>query len=293
MATGDLVTEDWGMEYREFAFGGTSDFLIAPGIRGLFDNPDMVSSDQRRLRRHGLHPGDDWYEGREVTIPIEITGDDTADWESNLQSIKTAFAVDPERDETEEPLVFQVPGIAGGRKARILARPRGLEGELGTEWFYEIPIVRARFFSTKPWIYDNTETTVTSPILAGSSSGITWPLVWPLVWGTVTASSFTATNDGTARAEFVATIPGPVVNPVIQHVDRGVELGFTLTVEAGQWLEVDTENRTVLLNGTANRYYTKTSGSTWFNLSPGDNTLSYRADSGSSTLSIAYRSTWS
>lgn len=291
MATGDLVTEDWGMEYRGFAFGGTSDYLIAPGVRGLFNNPDMISSDQRRLRRHGLHPGDDYYEGREVVIPIEVTGDDTADWEANLQAMKTAFQVDPERDETEEPLVFQVPGIASGRKARILARPRGLEGDLNTEWFYEIPIVRARFYSTKPWIYDNTETTVTSPILAGTSSGITWPLTWPLVWGTVTASTFTATNDGTARAEFVATIPGPVVNPVIQHVDRGVELAFNITVDAGNYLEVDTEARTVMLNGTANRYYTKSG--TWFNLSPGDNTLSYRADSGSSNLSIVYRSTWS
>ena len=118
------------------------------------------------------------------------------------------MAVDPERDTAEDPLVFQVPGVAEGRKVRMNARPRGLQGDLDIEWFYEIPIVRARFFSTKPWIYDNTETTVTSPILAGSSSGLTWPLTWPLVWGTVTASSFTATNDGTSRAEFVATIPG-------------------------------------------------------------------------------------
>lgn len=291
MATGDLVTDDWEFEYRGFAFGGDSDQGVPPGLRGFFDNPDMISSDQRRLRRHGLHPGDDWYEGREVTIPIEVTADSTATWEANLQALKTAMAVDPERDDVEDPLVFQIPGIAGGRKVRINARPRGLTGELNIEWFYEIPIVRARFFSTKPWIYDNTETEVTSPILAGSSSGITWPITWPIVWGTVTASSFTATNDGTNRAEFVATIPGPVTNPVIQHLDRGLELAFAITLEAGQFLEVDTENRTVLLNGEANRYYVKSG--TWFNLSPGDNTLAYRADSGSSDLVITYRSTWS
>jgi hypothetical protein len=291
MTTGDLVTEDWGFEYRGFAFGGTSDYLVAPGVTGLFDLPEIVTSDQQRLRRHGLHPGDDFMLSREIVIPLEITADDTATWEANLQALKTAMAVDPERDTAEDPLVFQVPGIAEGRKVRIDARPRGLAGPLDLTWFYEIPTVNLRFFSTKPWVYDISETTVTSPILAGSSSGLTWPLTWPLVWGTVTASSFTATNDGTSRAEFIATIPGPVTNPVIQHLDRGVELAFAIDLEAGQYLEVDTESRTVLLNGTANRYYVKSG--TWFNLAPGDNLLSYRADAGSSNLSIVYRSTWS
>jgi len=228
---------------------------------------------------------------REIVVPVEITADDTTTWESRLQDLKTALAVDPERDDPEDPLVFQVPGVAEGRKVRVNARPRGLAGVLDLSWFYEIPVVSLRFLATKPWIYDNTETTVTSPILAGSSSGLTWPLTWPLVWGTVTASSFTVTNDGTSRAEFVATIPGPVTNPVIQHIDRGLELAFEITLDAGQYLEVDTEERTVLLNGTANRYYVKSG--TWFNLAPGDNLLSYRADSGSSNLSIVYRSTWS
>jgi hypothetical protein len=228
---------------------------------------------------------------REIVIPVEITADDTTTWETRLQDLKTALAVDPERDDPEDPLVFQVPGVAEGRKVRVNARPRGLAGNLDLSWFYEIPVVNLRFLATRPWIYDNTETTSTSPILAGSSSGITWSLTWPLVWGTVTASSFTVTNDGTNRAEFVATIPGPVVNPVIQHLDRGLELAFGITLAAGEHLEVDTEARTVLLNGTANRYYTKSGD--WFNLSPGDNLLSYRADSGSSNLSIVYRSTWS
>ena len=65
MAVGDLVTEDYGFEYRGFAFGGsTSDFLVAPGMTGFADLPGVAVADRQRLRRHGLHPGDDFMLGR-------------------------------------------------------------------------------------------------------------------------------------------------------------------------------------------------------------------------------------
>jgi len=289
MAIGDLVTEDYGFEYRGLAFGGTSDLAVPPGIRGLADNADVQSSDRTRLRRHGLHPGDDFLLDREVIVPIEVTADSTALWETNLDNLKTAMRTDHTRG--EEPLVFQVPGVAGGGKRRILVRPRGLAADLDLDWFYEIPVQLARFYATKPFIYDNDQTQVVSTILTAASSGLTWPLTWPLNWGTVSATSFTTTNDGNTDAEWVATIPGPVTNPQIQHVDQGLNLTFSIELTAGQELIVDSDSRTVLLDGTASRYSTLSGD--WFALTPGANELSYRADAGSSIITISYRSTWS
>lgn len=289
MAVGDLVTEDWGFEYRGFAFGGTSDFLIAPGVTGLADNPDVATSDRRRLRRHGLHPGDDWLLGREIIIPVEITADDTTTWESNLSAIKQAMNVDP--DAGEDALVFQVPGVAGGGKRLVYARPRGYTVPVDLNYYYEIPIVTLRFETTSPDILDSTATTVTSPILTGGSSGASWSFTWPLTWGTLFTTSFFTTNTGTRAAEWTATIPGPVTNPYLTHVGQGRTLEFTIDIPAGNTLTVDSATRTVLLDGSANRYSTLTG--TWWTLTPGSNELSYGADAGTSTVEIVYRSTWS
>ena len=293
MAVGDLVTEDYGFEYRGFAFGGsTSDFLVAPGMTGFADLPGVAVADRQRLRRHGLHPGDDFMLGRQLVVPIEVTATDTTTWETNLSSLREAFRVDPSCI-GEDPLVFQIPGIAGGGKRRINCRPRGLIVPIDLDWFYEIPVVTVRFDATSPYILDDTETIVVSSLLTAGSSGLTWPLTWPLNWGTVETASFTVTNSGTQPAEFCATIPGPVTNPKLVHVGSGSELEFGITLSAGEFLEVDTDARTVLLNGTASRYSTITAGSTWFHLDPGSNELSYRADSGTSNLTITFRSTWS
>jgi hypothetical protein len=288
MAVGDLVTEDWGFEFRGLAFGGTSDYLIAPGVTGLADNPDVATSDRRRLRRHGLHPGTDWFMGREIVIPVEITADDTATWEARLSAIKQAMDV---TDTGEDELVFQVPGVAGGGVRFVYARPRGLAVPLDLNYYYEIPIVSLRFGCTSPDIYDLTATTATSPILTGGASGAPWSFTWPLGWGTVFTTSFYTTNTGTRAAEWTATIPGPVTNPTLVHVGQSRALEFTITIADGDELVVDSATRTVLLNGTANRYST-VSGE-WWTIGPGVNELSYGADSGTSTVEIVYRSTWS
>ena len=291
MAVGDLVTADWEFEFRGFAFGADdSDFLIAPGVQGLANNAEVAPTDRTRLRRDGLHPGDDFLLGRQVIIPVEVSGADEADWEANRSLLKTATRTD--RSRGEDWLVFQVPGIAGGGKRRILCRPRGLATDIDLDYYYNLHVELVRFVATKPFIYDDSETTVFSGILSASSSGLTWPLTWPLNWGTVSASSFTATNAGDTAAEWRANIPGPVTNPVLTHVTKAESLVLEITVADGDYLEIDSDARTILLNGTASRFSALTTNE-WFTLDPGANELTYRADSGTSTVSITYRSTWS
>jgi len=291
MAVGDLVTEEWGFEYRGFAFGGTSDLLIAPGMTGLWDTPEVRSSDQPKFRRHGLFAGDDYMGSREIIIPIEITGIDTATWTAHLDAMKQAFAVDPERDTIEDALVFKVPGVAGGGTRLVYCRPRGLSAPIDQAWFYNIPVVTARFVATSPFILDATATTVTSPILAGTSSGATWPFTWPLSWGILSPTTFTTTNSGTRRAEWTATITGPVVNPQVVHIDQSKSITLGYTLNTGDTLVIDSETRTATLNGVSNLYGHLTSRQ-WFTIAAGSNTMSFRATSGSGTLSLVYRNTW-
>jgi hypothetical protein len=235
---------------------------------------------------------------REVIIPIEVTGADTTTWTTHLDALKTAMAVDPERtgdapNAIEDALVFQVPGVAGGGKRMIYARPRGLSAPIDQSWFYAIPVVTARFVSTSSFIYDATATTVSTPILSGTSSGATWPFTWPLTWGALSPTTFAATNSGTRRAEWTATITGPVTNPSFVHVDQSKTIALVGSLSSGDTLVVDSETRTITLNGTTNYYSSLSSTSQWFTLTPGANTLSFRATAGTGTLSLVYRNTWS
>lgn len=286
---GDLVVEDWGFEYRGFAFGGESDFLIAPGVTGLADNPEVLATDQRRMRRHGLHPGDDFHAGREIVIPIEVTATTAPQWALNLDRLKQAFSTRP--DDGEEPLVFQVPGVALGAKRRINVRPRGLAVPIDLDWYYQIVVVVVRLVATSPDILANTATIVTSPILTGGSTGAPWPFTWPLTWGAVFTTSFFTTSGGTRDADWIATIPGPVTNPRLTHVTSGRKLELAIDVPDGATITLDSASRTVTLDG-ANRYHTLTPGSTWFAIQPGPNELSYQALAGDSNLQLEYRDTW-
>lgn len=81
----------------------------------------------------------------------------------------------------------------------------------------------------------------------------------------------------------VWTIPGPVLNPVIQNADTGEYVAFTVNLSSGQYLTVDVKDKTVLLNGATSLRGTMTFSSTWFTLPPGTTTLRYTSSSGGST----------
>ena len=75
------------------------------------------------------------------------------------------------------------------------------------------------------------------------------------------------------------------------------QLAFNITLSAGQYLEVDTRERTVLLNGNPNqpRYSTLDfSVSEWFTLAPGTNFVKYFPDSfsGNARAVMLYRCTF-
>jgi phage-related protein len=82
------------------------------------------------------------------------------------------------------------------------------------------------------------------------------------------------------------------VNPSITHQELGLTLAFNITIAAGDYLLVDSNARTVLLNGTASRYSTLVQPN-WFDLSPlTSNTIRFNGASGAGTMTFSYRNAW-
>ncbi len=90
----------------------------------------------------------------------------------------------------------------------------------------------------------------------------------------------------------MAVINGPVVDPFLENTATGEIVRLTGTLDAGDYLVVDSDARTVLLNGTASRYSWVSPGSTWWQLEPGANSVRYGATSGSGTGTLTSRSVW-
>ena len=289
MATGDLVTKDWEVEYNGLALGGDSAFALTQAT-GFIEIPDLSTGDASLLLRHGLRPGDDFLRGRTVTMTFEIHDDSTATAFSERMD-ELAAATAPAGDEL--PLVFQFPGIAGGTKARLNCRPRRRSGNIGRDWYYGIPVVVVEFFATDPLIYDNTATETTL-YLPDVDEGLTFDATFDLLFGSVgEEAAVDITNSGGFDAEPTIRINGPVVNPRLINLTTNEEWSWSGTLGDTDYLDVDMRARTVTLNGTGNRYADVNSGSTFWSLAPGINSIQFRGNAyTSATAVVTHRSAW-
>lgn len=120
--------------------------------------------------------------------------------------------------------------------------------------------------------------------------GLTWPVTWNAV---VSSGVIQVHNEGTAAARPRLVIYGPCTKPRVSLVGAGRTLAWDLTLAAGQWLDVDTDRRTSLINGQVSRSGQMTSRQ-WFELPPGQSEIAFNADvyDPAAALHVAYRSAW-
>jgi hypothetical protein len=125
-----------------------------------------------------------------------------------------------------------------------------------------------------------TEYTTGEIELPSSTGGLTFPVTFPAAFNAVvTSGSALVTNGGTADVGLILRIDGPAPQPRIT-LARGTDvqtLRCNLTVEAGQWLTIDTATRSVLLNDLSSRRGLV--AGTFPILAPGTSELSWDCDS--------------
>lgn len=124
--------------------------------------------------------------------------------------------------------------------------------------------------------------------LPSVSGGFTAPFTAPFSsTATIVAGQVSLTNPGNITGPVVLRVNGPVSGPIITHVSSGVQLVFSssLSLGAGEWLDIDMERKTVLANGTANRAGWITSRG-WSAFDPGDNTWAFSAITYNSDASL-------
>lgn len=154
-------------------------------------------------------------------------------------------------------------------------------------------------YAEDPRIYSATASTVVLPLGATVFTGFAFNLGFSFGFGgvsTTTDGSFIY-NGGNRPAPVIMTIQGPVVNPIIMNDTTSSIMQFNITLGPTDMLTIDTQYRTIRLNGTTNRRSALITPG-WFSLLPapqssfGANFIRFRGASGSGTLAVSYRSSW-
>ena len=130
--------------------------------------------------------------------------------------------------------------------------------------------------------------------LSGSTGGLVFPMSFPLDFGSSAGGSVALVNDGTVKSWPVLRINGPVSNPRILNPVNGDQLRIGLTLGIGDYLDIDTSARTVLLQGTASRRGAVSATGEWLPVPPGGASFTFGGDTyeAAASLTVSARSAW-
>lgn len=148
-------------------------------------------------------------------------------------------------------------------------------------------------YAEDPRIYSGALQSVILPIGAFIFTGFAFSVGFSFGFGgvTTTADGQFVNNAGNRPTPLIMTITGPVTNPVILNDTTSSSMQFNIDLAVGETLVIDTQYRTVRLNGVTNRRNALIVPG-WFMLQVGNNFIRFRGIAGTGTLTLAYRASW-
>lgn len=263
------------------------------------DLPSVLASDSARPQGHGIDLGDqDFYGARMVSGSITILKNvpgaaegTLADLGANRDALLGAFA-QTEAGQVKVLCFYDLDGVSRRVEGRV--RRWAIADDTFQYGYLRLDF---QFTGMDAAMLSDLEATATTGLPSGGA-GRTYARTYPLTYGGGgTSGSAICTNEGNFPAEPTFTIYGPVDLPYIEHggpetaPDFGARITLDLTIPVGSFLVVDVRSGTILLDGTASRYSALRTGSRFFRLHPGDNTVRYGAVTTAvgSTLTVAWR----
>jgi hypothetical protein len=272
--SGELITGDGQVQFDDYLLG---DDLVTymDALNGWEGLPGIDSGNTPRPNYHGSWPGYKFAQERIITWEGRFAASPSA-WVTELKKLRQSLAIPLGSEEYE--IAVRLRGETLLAFGTVSARAMPGDYSYG----YYGARLTIQFECSDPRRYSLDENIQNLILPTVSSNGLDYPLDYPLDYGADEASSGSATiqNDGDVTTPVKLIFTGPMTNPKIVNVTTGVSLEFIITLGDGETLEVDTRIGTVLLNGIADRLYTRTVNSSpilSFGLVPGSNTVTLQA----------------
>ena len=273
---------DYRFAFNDFEFGGGNSVYQLLTIDGLEDLPVIRNQDDNRGYQDGMWTGRDFLSGRTITMTMTIRGDSNFSMSHYLNLLQTNLV--PQQQGTGL-LQFQLPG---NTLQRINARVRRRAVTINTDYSSGLATATYEFFCPDPRYYDDALRS-TDLINATAFAGRTYNRVYTtppapvdnpfedgMSFGGGAAAPNLITNSGWTTTYPIITIEGPCINPRVTNVTAGAFLQIDATIGTGDELILNTDLRTVTLNGVARRALLNNS-STWFAANPGTSFYTFTA----------------
>lgn len=284
---GSLITGDGQLEFNDYVLGDDVVTFLEE-INGWEDLPPVDSSNTLRPSSHGAWVGKKLLGQRIITWKGRFAAS-RSDWEAEIKRLRRAFS--PTLGTEELTIVVRSRNETYMAFGTVTARAI----PMNYQYSYYGAQVTIQFECSDPRRYSLGENTVFIAMPNQISAGLDYPLVYPLEYGAeVTPSQLIVFNDGDAPTPLTLNFIGPATNPSLINQTTGERLAFDIVLAAEDTLTVNTRLGTVLLNGTADRLYTRTLTSSpilSFDLEPGENDMKAIADEWEtgSGIEIIYR----
>lgn len=258
---------------------------------GLLDAPEPRQNEIPRPQAHGVFMlGQDWLAERIVELSVGIADDyGEASYQTALDDLKAAMVP---RDENIA-ISFRYNGAAA---RRFYGRPRGVVLPADEAFGMGLATAHLRFIANDPRMYDDTLTQQSSSP-AETTGGLGFPFGFPFGFGSATAGGLTANNAGNLLTYPIARVTagvGGLTAFTVRNETTGELISIVLTMNEADYVEIDFDQKTILLNGSASRIDTRQlPESTWWGLLPGDNEITFTTSGGAAgTLLLSFRSAW-
>jgi hypothetical protein len=269
-----LVLDDWdaGLVCQEFDLGWPTIRDVVedrPGADGTFDTTIY----------HGA---------RVVSVRVAVVA---GSWSSRRALIDhlTGF-LHPAR----RPTMEFVDPTSGGTRTMLL-RPVDASAPMTNPTVTEV----AAQWVAPSGVMTSAEVHQDSLLPSGEAGGWSPPLDPPLTFPAFTGSGAVQVNNiGNAPAHWTAKIFGPCSAPSITNRNTGQVVRFPeLAILDGDYLEVDSQTRTVTLNsdpGSSRYRFLDFGASSWWTLAPGATFVEFTAESATppSVADLLWRDTW-
>lgn len=273
---------NYSFAFNDFEFGGGNSVYQIMTIDGLEDLPVIRNQDDNRGYQDGMWTGRDFLSGRMLTFTITVRGDTNYNMNYYLDLLQANLV--PQQQGTGL-LQFQLPG---SDLQRIDARVRRRAIQINTDYSSGMATAIYEFFCPDPRYYDDQEKS-TDLINATAVAGRTYnrvytaPAINPsnpsdtgMSYGGGAGAPNLITNNGWTTTYPVITIQGPAINPKITNVTAGAFLLIDATIGTNDQLVLNTDYRTITLNGV-NRRALLNNSSTWFAAPPGTSYYTFTA----------------
>jgi len=273
--------------YKGFTLNDTPRIYHLTGIDG-FDSPALREARENRSAMDGQIDYANLLGERLLTLKGKILAGSVNERDKRRQPFINAFKTDG----VYNWLKWQVSGeVAKQIYCKVI--------DLKIDDRYDVdPFIRdfiINLIAVDPRIYSQEELTKTVYI-PSIEGGRAYPKTYPKTYGVVqTGGKTTCTNDGNYSILPVVKMYGPLSNPKIRNNDdEQKEILVNIVVADGDYLEIDFEEKTIMLNGIASRYNYLDSDSDWWKLKPGNNEIEFRDGGGDVTgkALIIYRHGW-